>query len=55
MAGPIRGGGVVKGWPSRKKELILELEKNCHLKIKSYFTLYNLSKYGHITLKFVGR
>ena len=27
----------------------------CHLKIKIIFTLDNLSKYGHITLKGVGR
>ena len=27
----------------------------CHSKNKNYFTLDNLSKYGHITLKFVSR
>ena len=34
------GGGLVKGRPLMKK---------------NFFTLDNLSKYGHITLKFVGR
>ena len=55
MAGPLRGGGVKAG-PLRKKELlktfffILLPFKN-----KNYFTLDNLSKYGHIMLKFVGK
>ena len=56
VAGPLRGGGGVKAGPLRKKELFLKLF--CPLlsfKNKNYFTLDNLSKYGHITLKFVGR
>ena len=50
-----RGGGVpVKAGPLRKKVLFLNLFFLicCH---DNYFTLDNLSKYGHITLKFVGR
>ena len=39
MAGPLRGGGGVKGWPLRKS--------CCHLKIKIILL--------HITLKFVSR
>ena len=46
MAGPLRGGGGVKGRPFK----ILLPFKN-----KNYFTLDNLSKYGHIAFKFVGR
>ena len=52
-----RGEGVeVKAGPLRKKELFLKLFF-CLLPFenKNYFTLDNLSKYGHITLKFVGR
>ena len=39
--------------PLRKKDFFFLF--CCHLKMKNYFTLDNLSKYGHITLKFVGR
>ena len=52
---PLRGGGRVKGRPLLKKLFfgtffcILLPFKN-----KNYFTLDNLSKYGHFTLKFVG-
>ena len=56
MAGPLRGGGG-KGRAIKEKKnfflfyfFILLPFKN-----KNYFTLDNLSKYGHITLKFVGR
>ena len=57
MARPLRGGGVKAG-PLRKKELFL---KNVFFfyfvtfKNKNNFTSDNLSKYRHITLKFVGR
>ena len=50
------GGGGGKGRAIKEKKLffylffILLLFKN-----KDYFTLDNLSKYGNITLKFVGR
>ena len=55
MAGPLRGGGG-KGPAIKGKKLFLELLKIVlPLKNKNYFTLDNLSKYGHITLKFVGR
>ena len=52
MAGPLRGGGAKAG-PLRKKELFLKLFFFILLpfKNKNYFTLDNLSKYGHITLK----
>ena len=45
----------VKAGPLRKKELFLKLFFILlQFKNKNYFTLDNLSKYGHITLKFVG-
>ena len=49
LAGPLRGGGVVKGRPLRKKELFSELFLKfcCHLKINFFFTLDDLSEYGH--------
>ena len=47
MAGPLRGGG---GKGRAINFYILLPFKN-----KNYFTLDNLSKYGNITLKFVGR
>ena len=54
VAGPLRGG--VKAGPLRKKELFLRLFFYfVAIYNKNYFTLDNLSKYGHITLKFVGR
>ena len=46
----IKGG--VKASPLRKNELFFIL---LPFKNRNYFTLDNLSKYGHITLKFVGR
>ena len=46
----IKRGGGVKGWPLRNFFLILLPLKN-----ENYFTLDNLSKYGHNLLKFVGR
>ena len=49
MAWPLRGGGGVKARPLRKKEtffFILLTFKN-----KNYFTLDNLSKFGHIHVK----
>ena len=60
MAGPLRGGGGegggVKAGPLRKKELFLKLFFILlPFKNKNYFTLDNLSKYGHIMLKFIGR
>ena len=56
MAGPLRGGGG-KGWATKEKRTFLKLFFFILLpfKNKNYFTLDNLSKYGHITLKFVGR
>ena len=56
MAGPLRGGGG-KGWANKEKRTFFETFFFILLpfKNKNYFTLYNLSKYGHITLKFVGR
>ena len=46
----------VKGGPLSKKELLkLFFYILLPFKNKNYFTLDNLSKYGHITLKFVGR
>ena len=50
MAGTLRGGGVKAG-PLRKKRTFFVLFP---FKNKNNFTLDN-SKYGHITLKFVGR
>ena len=53
MARPLREeGGGVKAGPLRKKELCFSL---LPFKNKDYFTLDDLSKYGNITLKFVGR
>ena len=51
-----RGGGVKAG-PLRTKELFFKLFFFILLpfKNKNYFALDNLSKYGHFTLKFVGR
>ena len=52
MARPLRGGGKeVKSGPLRKKDFFFIL---LQFKNKNYLTLDNLSKYGHITLKFVG-
>ena len=52
IARPLRGGGAL-----RKKNFFLKLF--CFVlmpfKNKNYFTLDNLSKYGHIILKCVGR
>ena len=36
-------------------EVLYILVREAAKKNKNYFTLGNLSKYGHITLKFVGR
>ena len=52
MAGPLRGGGGGKGRAIIKKELFFKLFFILlPFKNKNYFTLDNLSKYGHITLK----
>ena len=48
MARPIRWGGG-KGRALKEKGTFFLLP------FKNYFTLDNLSKYGHITLKFIGR
>ena len=54
MAGPLRGGGG--GQAIKEKRTFLDLFFILlPFKDKNYFTLDNLSKYGHITLKFVGR
>ena len=50
----IRGGVVGKG-PAIKEPRNFFFKCCCHLKIKIIFTLDNLSKYGHIMLKVVGR
>ena len=49
--------GHCKGRAIKEKRTFLEFFFlfYCHLKNKKYFTLDNLSKYGHITLKFFGR
>ena len=55
MAGPLRGGRG-KGPANKKKNLFFTFfKKNLPFKNKNYLTLDNLMKYGHITLKFVGR
>ena len=51
MAGPLRGGGD-KGQAIKEKLYFFLF--CCHLKIKMGLLLDNLSKYGHITFKFVG-
>ena len=48
-----RGMEGCKGPVIKKKKNLFEIF--LPLKIKKYFTLDNLSKYGHITLKFVDR
>ena len=50
-------GGGGKGWAIKEKRTFFEtfFLFCCHLKNKNYLTLDNLSKYGNITLKFVGR
>ena len=55
MAGPSRGGG--KGRAIKEKITFFKTFFFILLpfKNKNYFTLDNLSKYGNITLKFVGR
>ena len=58
MARPLRGGGGGgKGRAIKEKRTFFETFFFILLpfKNKNYFTLDNLSKYGHITLKFVGR
>ena len=56
MARPLREGGG-KGRAIKEKITFLETFYFVLLpfKSKNYCTLDNLSKYGHITLKFVGR
>ena len=52
----IKRGGGVKAGPLRKKILFLKpFFILLPFENKNYSTLDNLSKYGHITLKFVGR
>ena len=51
MARPLRGWGD-KDWAIKEKITFFIL---LPFKNKHYFTLDNLSKYGHIMLKFVGR
>ena len=57
MTGPLRGGRGGKGRAIKEKGTFFETFFFTLLpfKNKNYFTLDNLSKYGHITLKFVGR
>ena len=52
-----RGGGGGKGRAIKEKITFLKLFFYNLLPFinKTYFTLDNISKYGHITLKFVGR
>ena len=56
MAGPLRGGGG-EGPAINEKRTFLDLHffNFVAIKNKNYFTKDNLSKYGHITLKFIGR
>ena len=56
VARPLRGGGG-KGRATKEKRTFFKTFFFILLpfKNKKYFTLDNLSKYGHITLKFVGR
>ena len=51
------GGGGGKGPAIKEKRLFFFTLKKILLpcKNKNYFTFDNLSKYGHIMLKFVGR
>ena len=57
MARPLRGGGRGKGRAIKEKITFFETFFFILLPFrnKSYFTLNNLSKYGHITLNFVGK
>ena len=52
-----KGSRKKKGRAIKKKRTFFETFIFILLpfKNKNYFTLHNLSKYGHITLKFVGR
>ena len=58
MARPLRGGGG-KGRAIKEKITFFEtyffILLPFNFKNKNYFTFDNLSKYGQITLKFVGR
>ena len=55
VAGPLRGGGG-KGRAIKEKINFFKFFFNLlPFKNGNYFTLDNLSKYGHITLNFVGR
>ena len=52
----IKRGGGVKGRPLRKKNNFYRFFfKKMKFKNNNYFTFDNLSKYGHIMLKIVGR
>ena len=53
MARPLRGGGG-KGRAIKEKITFWNFLFYFVFKNKNYFTLDNLSKYGHIMLKFVG-
>ena len=53
VAGPLRERGGGKGRAIKEKKTFFFIVLS--FKNKNYFTLDNLSKYGHITLKFVGR
>ena len=57
LARPLRGREGGKGRAIKEKRTFVETFFYILLQFKNenYFTLYNLSKYGHITLKFVGR
>ena len=57
VAGPLRGGEGGKGRATKEKRTFFKTFFSILLpfKNKNYFTLDNLSKYGHIMLKFVGR
>ena len=61
VAGPLRGGEGGKGRATKVKRTFFKTFFKTFFfillpfKNKNYFTFDNLSKYGHITLKFVGR
>ena len=55
MARPLRGRGGVKAGPLKKRTFLHLFFYIVAIENKNYLTLENLLKYGHITLKFVGR
>ena len=54
MAGPLRVGGGGKDRAIKEKKTFFFILLKILFKNKNYLTLDNLSKYGIITLKFVG-